>query len=176
MKKTLKIFLAVLIVVLSLTAILAMTATAEEKTITVSFINDYHPFSTSTSLDKKVYADGKVTVKVGEKITMPTESNHANNGQEGYQLVWFTEDGRTYKAGESVSFTKDTKLFRNMFKEAYTQEDVLAGMTSGSHAVMLMTDIELTNSKIGVWSENYAVLNLNGYNLTSTINGKVMGG
>ena len=176
MSKKLRILLAVLVVAIGIFALLAVTTSAEEKQITISFIADDHPFSTSTTLDKTAHSEGKITVNAGGEFTLPTASTHSYNGKEGYQLVWFTEDGRTYKAGETVSFTKDTKLFRSMFREVYTQEDLLSGMSSGSYCVMLMNDIEVINQKIGVLSQDYGMLNLNGYNLTATINGAVMGG
>ena len=175
MSKKLKVFLAALIVVMSIFAIFAMTTTAEEKTITISFMQAYEPTSTTTTLDKTANADGKVTVKVGEKFTLPTNANISYVGQDGYQLVWYTEDGRSFKAGESVSFTEDTKLFRAVLKEVCTVEELSEAMSTKSHGALLMTDINGGNAYINVWDQNYAILDLNGHTLSIEKNGTVMG-
>ena len=175
MSKKLKVLLAVLIVVISVFAILAMSATAEEKEITISYMKDYEPTSATTTLDKVAHANGKVTVKAGEEITLPTTADLSYVGEEGYRLIWYTEDGVVYNAGQKASFTEDTKLFRAVSKEVYNLEDLNFAMTNNSHSATLMADIVDVGS-ISVWDQNYAVLNLNGYDITLSKNGTIMGG
>lgn len=171
-----------LVLLLILANIVAMTSTvfAEEvategETITISYMNDQNTTSDTTSLDTGAYSGGKQTVKAGEKFTLPTTSSHAYAGKEGFQLVWYTENGRTYKAGETVSFTEDTKLFRAIAKECYTIAEVNYAMTNESSSAILMADID-TNSGISVWNQGQSVLILNGFSITITKNsGSFMG-
>lgn len=165
-----------LVLLLILANIVAMTSTvfAEEvategETITISYMNDQNTTSDTTSLDTGAYSGGKQTVKAGEKFTLPTTSSHAYAGMEGFQLVWYTENGRTYKAGETVSFTEDTKLFRCVAKECYTIAEVNYAMTNESSSAILMADID-TNSGVSVWNQGQSVLILNGFTLTITKN------
>jgi len=176
MKKKLSILLSLILVcLLAITLTVAALAEGEEEqTITVSYMNDQDTTSDTTSLDKTAYTDGKQTVGVGEKFTLPTTSSNTYAGKEGFQLVWYTEDGRTYKAGQEVSFTKDTKLFRCVAKECYTMEEVNYAMKNESKAAILMADIN-TNSSIGVENQGQSVLILNGYTVNITRNGTGMG-
>ena len=178
MKKRILIFLSVLAVVLTLIALMVMTASAEDnpKTITISYMEAYEPSSGTTTLDKVAYSGGKQTVGVGEEFTLPTTANISFVGQEGYQLRWYTSDGRSYKGGDKVSFTKDTKLFRVVAKEVYSIDELNSAMSSNSHAAVLMTDINAGNAYINVWDQNYAILDLNGYSINIQKNGTIMGG
>jgi len=176
MKNKLSILLSLILVcLLAVTLTVAALAEGEEEqTITVSYMNDQDTTSDTTSLDKTAYTDGKQTVGVGEKFTLPTTSSNTYAGKDGFQLVWYTEDGRTYKAGQEVSFTKDTKLFRCVAKECYSMEDVNYAMRNESKAAILMADIN-TNSSIGVENQGRSVLILNGYTVNITRNGIGMG-
>ncbi len=171
--KRLRIFLFVLIIALSLTAILAIGATAEEKTITISFIKEHDPSSTSTTLDKVANADGKITVAVGEKFTLPTlaDTGYHTDGvyNEGYELVWYTANGKTYKAGEEVSFDEDTRLFRAAAKQVTTFNELVSALQNNSYVAILQNDITGITSNIGVKGEGQSVMILNGFNITSTI-------
>lgn len=165
-----------LVLLLILANIVAMTSTvfAEEvategETITISYMNTQETTSDTTSLDTTAYSGGKQTVGKGEKFTLPTTSSSTYTGQDGYQLIWYTENGRTYKAGETVSFTEDTKLFRCVAKECYSLADVNYAMTNESTAAILMADIS-ANSGISVKSEGQSVLILNGFTITITKN------
>ena len=176
MKKKLGILLAFVLVLACLTALFTLTAFAEDaETIIISYINDQNTTSDTTSLDTTAYSGGKQTVGKGEKFTLPTTSSSTYTGQDGYQLVWYTENGRTYKAGETVSFTEDTKLFRCVAKECYTIAEVNYAMTNDSSSAILMADID-TNTGISVWNQGQSVLILNGFTLTITKNsGSFMG-
>lgn len=171
-KKISLILVAILLLVnvfaLSITAF-AEEVSAEDKTITISYMNDQNTTSDTTSLDTGAYSGGKQTVKAGEKFTLPTTSSHAYAGKEGFQLVWYTENGRTYKAGETVSFTEDTKLFRAIAKECYTIAEVNYAMTNDSSSAILMADINATTG-VSVWNQGQSVLILNGFTLTITKN------
>lgn len=170
-------FLLVLVLLLTMLVPALSTITFAEgtegtdtsDTITISFMADQNTTSDTTTLDKTAHPDGKITVGKGEKFTLPTTSSNTYTGQEGFQLIWYTENGRTYKAGEEVSFDKDTKLFRCVAKECYTMAEVNYAMANESTSAILMADIS-TNSGISVKSEGQSVLILNGFNITITKN------
>ncbi|MBQ4109143.1 MAG: leucine-rich repeat protein, partial [Clostridia bacterium] len=178
MKKKTGILLAIMLTVSCLIALFTVIAIAEDltekDTITVSYMNSQDTTSDTTSLDTTAYAGGKQVVEAGEKFTLPTTSNNTYAGQDGFQLIWYTEDGRTYKAGEAVSFDKDTKLFRCVAKECYTISDVNYAMTNESIAAILMADIDTTLG-ISVKGEGQSVLILNGHTMNISKNGGIMG-
>lgn len=172
MNKKIKFLLAMLVALIGIFAVFAMTATAEEKTITISYINSQH--TTDTGLDTTAYQDGKQTVTAGEKFTLPTTSSNSFTGQEGYVLVWFTANGRTYMGGEEVSFTEDTTLFRCVAKECATAAEVKTAMGSDCKAAILTADIDSTDS-IGHRYQDQAMLVLNGHTFNITRNNTIMG-
>ena len=173
MKKKTGILLAIVLTVACLIALFAVIAIAEDltekDTITISYMSSQDTTSTTTSLDTTAYAGGKQVVEAGEKFTLPTTSSNTYAGQDGFQLIWYTEDGRTYKAGEEVSFDKDTKLFRCVAKECYTMAEVNYAMTNESKSAILMADID-ANSSISVENQGQSVLILNGFTMTLTKN------
>ena len=182
--KKFKIFFALLIALACLVSISVMAISAEEtgeteKTITVSFIQSQDTTDTTTTLDKTAHADGKITVKAGEKFTLPTTANNSYLGQDGYVLVWYTENGRTYKAGEEVSFTEDTKLFRCAAKEVSTIDELNTAMKNNSTCAILVADIDATKG-ISVKNQGQSVLILNGHTINiaytnNNSNGYAMG-
>ena len=176
MKKIIKISLAAAIIVICLVAIMSITSFAEGKQITVSYLNTYNPMNPNPGLDKTAYTNGVQTVGAGEEFTLPTTSSHSYALKDGYQLRWYSHDGRSYKGGEVVSFTEDTKLFRVVAKEVYNLDELNSAMTSESHAAILMKDIEAENGTISIWGQNQAILDLGGHNITISRNGSIMGG
>ncbi|MBQ7761015.1 MAG: leucine-rich repeat protein [Clostridia bacterium] len=164
MKKKILLALAFVLVVACLVAMSIINVFAEGEQITISYMNTQETTSDTTSLDTTAYEGGKQTVTAGEKFTLPTTSSSSYTGQEGFQLVWYTENGRTYKAGEEVSFDKDTKLFRAVAKECYTLTDVNYAMANESTAAILMADISASSS-ISVKGEGQSVLILNGFTI-----------
>ena len=177
MKKRI-IFLVALALVCICSVVLSVVALATEgdeaQTITVSYMKTQETTSSSTSLDTVAYETGKQVVGVGEKFTLPTTADSTYVGQEGYQLVWYTENGRTYKAGEEVSFDKDTKLYRCVAKEVYTMSDLNYAMANNSTAAILMADIT-TDMSISVQNQGQSVLILNGFTMNISKNGSIMG-
>ena len=174
MKKKISLLLSIALVLAFTVVLLATTALAEEKDITVSYMQSQDTTSDTTTLDTVAYESGKQTVKAGEKFTLPTTANSSYVGTEGYVLVWYTENGRTYKAGESVSFDKDTKLFRCVAKEVNNITDLNSAMTSNSNCAILTADIDCTTS-ISVLGQGQSILILNGFDITVTIKGNGMG-
>lgn len=174
MKKKLSILLAFVLVLACLTALFTLTAFAEEvsteeETITISYIKDSNTLSNSSSLDTTAYSGGKQTVKKGEKFTLPTTSNTTNATAEGFQLVWYTSEGRTYKGGEEVSFEEDTRLYRVAAKECYTAAELSTALTNGTKAAILMADIETTGAiSFPDWSTGIIIMN--GFDLTFKTN------
>ncbi len=143
-------------------------------TITISYMKTQETTSDTRDLDTVAYENGKQIVGIGERFTLPTTANASYVNEEGFQLVWYTEDGRTYKAGEEVSFDKDTKLFRCVAKEVYTMSELNFAMTKESGCAILMTDIT-TTEHISVWDQGQSVLVLNGFTMNITRNGDIMG-
>lgn len=176
MKKKLLVLLLVLVTVLAL-GIVAIAADGEEteaETITISYVESRDTMSTTTSLDTTAYENGKQTVGKGEEFTLPKTTSIEYVGQEGYQLVWYTEDGRTYKAGEKVSFNKDTKLFRCVAKECYSMTEVNYAMTNNSYAAILMADIT-TDMGLDVRDRDMSALVLNGFTINFTRDNDIIG-
>ncbi|MBQ7906403.1 MAG: leucine-rich repeat protein [Clostridia bacterium] len=169
MKKRISFVIALVLALVCLVALSVFSAFADAQTITISYMNTQETTSDTTSLDTGAYTGGKQTVTAGEEFTLPTTSSNSYAGQEGYQLVWYTVDGRTYKAGETVSFTQDTKLFRCVAKECYTLTDVNYAMCNESTAAILMADISASSS-INVKGEGQSVLILNGYTINLSKN------
>ena len=62
MKKRILIFLSVLAVVLTLIALMVVTASAEEKKITISYLNSYNPMNPDPGFDKNAYENGQQIV------------------------------------------------------------------------------------------------------------------
>lgn len=171
MKKKFGIFLAIALIFV---CIFAITAFAEEttettETITISYIKDSNTIYNTTTLDTTAYSGGKQTVEKGEKFTLPTTSNTTNATVEGYQLVWYTRDGRTYKAGEEVSFEEDTSLYRVAAKECYTASELGVALTNGTYAGILMADME-TTSAVSFPSWSTGIIIMNGFNLNFVSN------
>ena len=168
-----------LVLLLILANIVAMTSTvfAEEvategETITISYINESNTIYNTTSLDTTAYSGGKQTVGKGEKFTLPTTSNTASATEEGYQLVWYTRDGRTYKAGEEVSFEEDTSLYRVAAKECYTASELGVALCNGTKAGILMADLEATGAiSFPDWSTGIIIMNGFNINFTANMNG-----
>lgn len=142
--------------------------------ITVSFINTNDPTSTSTTLDKNTVEGGKLVIGAGQSFTLPTTSGASHTGEDGYQLLFYAEDGRTYKAGETVSFDKDTRLFRGNAKEVYAASDLSSAIKGDSKTAILMADMDLTGT-LGTEGRAQCVLVLNGYTVNFSANANFMG-
>ena len=160
--------------VLVIATMLALCVAAQAADITVSFLDSRDPTSTTTTLDKTAHPDGKVVVEAGTSFTLPTTSKVAHTGEAGYQLIWYAEDGRTYKGGESVSFDKDTRLYRCVAKEVYAAGELSGAINGDTKAAILMTDLDLT-SKIGTTGRDQCVLVLNGHTINYNANSHFMG-
>ncbi len=170
--KKLKIFFALLIALACIVTAFTMTISAQEneeagKTITVSYLNSKNPMSSTTTLDKVAHADGKITVNAGEKFTLPTTADNTYLGQDGYVLVWYTENGRTYMAGEEVSFTEDTRLYRCVAKEVSTKDELQSALQNNSTSAILIADIEATG-RVSTKGDGESVIVMNGHNINFT--------
>lgn len=175
MKKRFLVLFLVLAIVLAL-GIVAIAADGEAtgtegKDITISYVKDRSTFGSTSNLDTTAYSGGKQVVKAGEKFTLPTKSTEANTGAEGYQLIWYTVDGRTYKAGQEVSFEEDTFLFRCNAKECYTAAELGVALSdqNPTRSGILMADMEAT-AAIGFDDWDTVVMIMNGFNLNFSCN------
>ena len=169
MKKKVLLFTLLCTVIMVAFAICASAAQ-----ITISYVNSQDPFDTTNSLDKTAYTDGKQIVEAGESFTLPTTASSSYLETEGYQLIWYTANGKTYKAGQTVSFNEDTRLYRCAAKEVYTTDEFNTAVVSAPYTVILMADIEMTKS-LGFEWQNQFVLDFNGHNLTLNINANGIG-
>lgn len=163
MKK--KLFLTSLLVLLCTMLMTAFAVTVSAGEITISYVDSQDPTSTTTTLDTTAYDGGKQVVNAGESFALPTTANSTYIGTEGFQLVWYTENGKTYKAGETVSFNEDTRLYRCVAKEASTSEELTDALSAGTNAVILTANIDRTS----YWtfpSEKQNIVVLNGYDIS----------
>ena len=158
--------------VLAIIMLLGIASFASETEITISYANTQDPTGISAALDTNAYSGGKQVVKAGESFTLPTTSSASHTGEAGYQLIWYTENGRTYKGGEVVSFNADTRLYRCVAKEAATSEELSSAMQGDTRAAILTADIERT-SYLQLYEQSNNIIVLNGHTLT--INGNVNG-
>ena len=171
-KKILILVLAMVIaLVFGLIALAADGDGTEAETITISYVRSRSTFDITASLDGNAYSNGKQVVGVGEKFTLPTNSSESNMGVEGYQLIWYTQDGQTYKAGQEVSFTEDTRLYRCNAKECYTAAELGVALSdqNPTRSGILMADME-TNAAIGFDDWDTVVMIMNGFNLNFECN------
>ena len=143
----------------------------EGKEITISYVRSRSTFDAPTSLDTTAYSGGKQVVKAGEKFTLPTKSTEANTGVEGYQLIWYTQDGQTFKGGQEVSFEEDVALYRCNAKECYTAAELGVALSdqNPTRSGILMADME-ANAAIGFDDWDTVVMIMNGFNLNFTSN------
>ena len=174
-KKILILVLAMVIaLVFGLIALAADGDGTEAETITVSYLKESNTIYNTTTLDTTAYSGGKQTVAKGEKFTLPTTSNTTSATEEGYQLVWYTNDGRTYKAGQEVSFEEDTNLYRVAAKECYTAAELGVALTNGTKAGILMADLEATGAiSFPSWSTGIIIMNGFNINFTTDSNGLI---
>ena len=172
MKKLLIVVFALAVVMTLATVVLATEAKAAD--ITVSFVKSRDPFDTTTTLDKVAHADGKVVVAKGTEITIPNAADISNFGTEGYQLIWYTENGRTYMPGDKVAFTEDTRLYRCLAKEVYEASELSTALKGNTAAAILMADIKVT-SRVGVKGQDQSVLVMNKHTLEISVNDNGIG-
>lgn len=167
MRKKILLTLAFVLTIVCLITVSIVNVFAENEQITVSYLNVKDITSDSTtSLDTVAYENGKQIVGKGEKFTLPTTANLSYVGQEGYHLIWYTQNGRTYKGGETVSFDEDTMLFRCVAKECYTMTDINYAIKNDSRAAIMMTDITTAESMGAAdWNAEQGMLILNGFTL-----------
>ena len=99
MKKKISLILSLVIVCICAIAFTVVSMAdgedQQQETITISYMNSQDTTSDTTSLDTTAYANGKQVVGVGEKFTLPTTSSNTYAAKEGFQLIWYTVDGRT---------------------------------------------------------------------------------
>lgn len=175
MKKKLLVLLLALAMILTI-GIVALAADGEGtevegKEITISYVRSRSTFDAPTNLDTTAYSGGKQVVKAGEKFTLPTKSAESNTGVEGYQLIWYTQDGQTFKGGQEVSFEEDVALYRCNAKECYTAGELGIALSdqNPTRSGILMADMEATGA-IGFDDWDTVVMIMNGFNLNFTSN------
>ena len=111
---------------------------------------------------------GVQTIQVGQSVTMPKKTV-----AQGKSANWYTNDGRAYSAGDTVTFYESVKLY---FVEAYdvdNVEDLQAhlGVWQGWRNVRLTSDLEVSSTLKDInWSQ--PKLLLNGHTITFTDNVK----
>ena len=91
-----KKLLVTLTFVAMLVFMLAITALAQE--ITITFYN-------GSSVDTTVGTSGKLELEAGTEFKLPTK-----DVDTGYSFNWTTNDGRAWAGGSTISLNEDTEL------------------------------------------------------------------
>ena len=163
-KKIVSLLVLIVTVVTAFVATTLISSAEVSNTITISYMKTQDTLDSGAALDKKAYADGKQTVASGEKFKLPTTADSSYANTDGYVVVWYTENGRTYMAGEEVSFTEDTKLFRAICKKVTTVSELSSALNNNTYCAILDADIDTTGT-IGTKGEQQSVIILNGHTL-----------
>ena len=160
-----KKLLVTLVVMLALVCMLALSASAERYKI------NYDNKSMVETDD-----NGTITLKdtavVSLNTTKYTIKDANGNDIEITQqfLGWYTEDGRTFEPGETVTFTEDTRLFQASGAIVYNATDLNNLLGKGWWCIKLGADIEATTQITTERTGHGAmcILDLNGHNFTSS--------
>ena len=149
MKRAIKLSI-VFVVAVMLCMLFAVLASAESYTI------DYYDIKGSSK---------KATEATDENGTL-TLKNSGYDTTEGREFYgWFTEDGTFYKAGETVTFTENTKLLEatatlvsneTEFNDTYDKTGILVKLTA---------DLTFT-SKVSLAEQGIHYIDLNGHTIT----------
>lgn len=142
--------------------------------------------SISTSAAKyKINFDGKGTVETDDNGTIvlkdknvhglntavyTIKDENGNDTQVTQQFLgWYTEDGRVFEPGETVTFTEDTYLYQASGATVYDYEGLNNVLGRGWWYVKLGADIDATKCVTTCHvSGTMAILDLNGHTFTSS--------
>ena len=163
MKRKALFLVAFVVMCVSLVATLSIGVLAADEEIVVG----YYETQSGSMKEKAVpNADGTYTMRATQ-FSKDSSVNLTNGAVSRELYGWFTEEGDFYTPGQTVTFTKSTKLFQAFGVTVYTFEDLKKAFSAGGW-VRLGCDLEgdcaLTNGEVTT------VLDLNGYNYTCTNN------
>lgn len=144
-------------------------------------------FSVGASAEKyKINFDNKGTVETDENgvitlkdtsvfdlgtTTYKIKDENGNEIETTKQFLgWYTEDGRTFEPGETVTFTEDTRLYQASGVVVYNYADLNSMLGRGWWCVKLGADIvaEKNISTCNGPSGTMSILDLNGHNITTS--------
>ncbi len=161
MKK--KLFLTALLVFV-VACLFAISVSAASYTI------NYDGKATATTNE-----DGSITLKDTNVTDLKTVNNITDADGNTVSVTqdflgWYTDDGRTFEPGETVTFTEDTYLREAKGKVVYNYHDLDQLLGRGWWYIKLGADLELTSKVCTERTGNGAmcILDLNGHNITST--------
>lgn len=133
----------------------------------------------------KINYDNKASAMTNENGTITLRETVVNNlnttqytikDADGNDIIitqqflgWYTEDGRTFKPGETITVTEDTRLYQASGATVYNEADLRALLGLGWWCIKLGADIE-TSSKVSTClvSGTTSILDLNGHNVTTS--------
>lgn len=163
--KKFSLFLVALAVLSLLVAVLAVNAFAEEETITVTY--NWHGGSVRGTVTPN--EDGTYTLRTDKLSGNETVKLADGTVVDKEFYGWYDEAGNLYDPGATVFFDKSTRLFEAYGITVYNEADFMEACSKCY--IKLGADLTLT-SPINTWWHAY-VINLNGYNITSTASSMV---
>ena len=163
-------FLITLLAMLAVCVLLAFSASAEEKTITVTY-NDYNgvAYETATPND-----DGTYTLRNDKRSGDGTFTFEDGTVIDKQFFGWFSQTGEIYMPGDTVSFDKSTQLYEAYGIEVDNAElfTYATNTFKGIHYIRLTSSIELNKSITPDWAT--VIIDLNGFSITSKVNDRAI--
>ncbi len=160
MKKKITLLMLVLVLISALTVIFVVSASAEEKSVTVT----YNEFSGSVWRTATPNEDGSYTLFTSKKSGNGTVTLADGTKVDKVFYGWFTKDGTLYEPGATVTFTKDTQLYEAYGVEVFTPEDLVA--VKINNYVKIGADMTIDVELKSDWGTS--IYDLNGHTLTVT--------
>ncbi len=165
MKKRIIYFTLIVALVSIFAMLFAANASAEEKAISVT----YNWYNGSVWETASPNADGSYTLRTDKKSGNGTVTLNDGTVVDKEFYGWFDEVGNLYGAGETVTFTKSTRLYEAYGVTVYNADDFykVLNKSQDSTYVKLGADITMEKTISSEWDT--MVINLNGHNLTITV-------
>lgn len=82
---------------------------------------------------------------------------------------WFDEEGNLYEPGQKVTFTKSTRLYEAYGITVYNMDDLISALNDDQKSVYVKLGADITSTKQLSVSWDTGEINLNGHNLTITV-------
>ena len=82
---------------------------------------------------------------------------------------WFDEEGNLYEPGQTVTFTKSTRLYEAYGITVYNMDDLISALNGDQKSVYVKLGADITSTKQLSVGWDTGEINLNGHNLTITV-------
>ncbi len=136
MKTKGKIILTLLLTLIVGVLFATMVYAAPSDIISIEF------YTTGNAIDKSintnVIIEGVADIHRGETVMLPSKAVSA-----GSSFNWYTEDGRAWEGGTTVTFYESAKLFPITTIDVYTYEELDKLVSADGCKVRIMNDLEL---------------------------------